>query len=117
MSLLAAVLTGRRGGRAGHGVTAGRRRPRARPFTVLFRLVLIPMTLFSGTFFPVERLPAWIQPLAWVSPLWHGTELARAAALGRWVPLRRAGPPGVPVVLLAVGAGLAVADLRRRLYR
>ena len=36
------------------------------------------MTLFSGTFFPVDRLPAWVQPIAWVSPLWHGTELARA---------------------------------------
>ena len=39
------------------------------------------MTLFSGTFFPVDRLPGWVQPLAWVSPLWHGTELARSAAL------------------------------------
>jgi lipooligosaccharide transport system permease protein len=28
-------------------------------FTVLLRLVLIPMTLFSGTFFPVDRLPGW----------------------------------------------------------
>ena len=29
-------------------------------FSVLFRLVLIPMTLFSGTFFPIDRLPGWI---------------------------------------------------------
>ena len=63
-------------------------------FTVLFRLVVIPMTLFSGTFFPVDRLPGWMRPLAWVSPLWHGTELARAAALDRWVPLAALGHLG-----------------------
>jgi lipooligosaccharide transport system permease protein len=75
------------------------------------------MTLFSGTFFPVERLPVWIQPLAWVSPLWHGTELARSAALGRWVPLAALGHLGYLLVLLAVGAWLAMRIYTRRLYR
>ena len=59
----------------------------AQGFTVLFRLIVIPITLFSGTFFPVEQLPAVVRPLAWISPLWHGTELARAAALDRWALL------------------------------
>ena len=63
---------------------------------MLFRFVVIPMTLFSGTFFPIDRLPVWIQPLAWVSPLWHGTELARAAALGPLGAARRARAPGLP---------------------
>jgi hypothetical protein len=40
------------------------------------------MTPFSGTFFPISQLPRAIQPLAWISPLWHGTEPARGAALG-----------------------------------
>jgi lipooligosaccharide transport system permease protein len=43
---------------------------------------VIPMTLFSGTFFPVDAMPVVVRPLAWISPLWHGNELARAAALG-----------------------------------
>jgi lipooligosaccharide transport system permease protein len=39
----------------------------------------MPLFLFSGTFFPVSTLPAALRPLAWLSPLWHGVELARAA--------------------------------------
>jgi len=92
-------------------------------FTVLFRLVLIPMTLFSGTFFPVDRLPAWVQPVAWVSPLWHGTELARAAALGGAErPWGEAVLPAlvhmaVLLAFVAAGSAVAVARFRRRLYR
>jgi len=90
---------------------------------VLFRLVLIPMTLFSGTFFPVDRLPAWVQPVAWVSPLWHGTELARAAALGGAErPWGEAVLPAlvhmaVLLAFVAAGSAVAVARFRRRLYR
>lgn len=51
-------------------------------FNAMFRFVVLPMTLFAGTFFPVDRLPAPVRPLAWASPLWHGTELARGAAFG-----------------------------------
>jgi lipooligosaccharide transport system permease protein len=84
---------------------------------VLFRLVLIPMTLFSGTFFPVDRLPGWVQPVTWASPLWHGTELARAAALGGGAPLPALGHTAVLVVLVAVGSAVAARRFRRRLYR
>jgi lipooligosaccharide transport system permease protein len=86
-------------------------------FSVLFRLVLIPMTLFSGTFFPVDRLPGWVQPVTWVSPLWHGTELARAAALGRWVPLPTLGHVAFLGALAAVGSVVAAGRFRRRLHR
>ena len=51
-------------------------------FNVVFRFVLIPMTLFSGSFFPITEIPLAIRWLAWLSPLWHGNELARGAALG-----------------------------------
>jgi lipooligosaccharide transport system permease protein len=50
-------------------------------FNVLFRFVLIPMTLFSGSFFPITEIPLAFRWLAWISPLWHGNELARGAAL------------------------------------
>lgn len=53
-----------------------------RAFAIVFRFVVVPMTLFAGAFFPISQLPAWIRPVAWVTPLWHGTELARGAALG-----------------------------------
>ncbi len=51
-------------------------------FNILFRLVLTPLMLFSGTFFPISQLPGWMQPVAWVTPLWHGVELSRGAATG-----------------------------------
>jgi lipooligosaccharide transport system permease protein len=86
-------------------------------FSMIFRFVVIPMTLFSGTFFPVDRLPEWVQPLAWVSPLWHGTVLARDAALDVWRPLPALGHIAYLAVLLAVGIGLIVRLYTRRLSR
>ena len=52
-------------------------------FAVVFRFAVIPMTLFAGVFFPVQSLPWAPRLLAYVSPLWHGVELCRAATLGR----------------------------------
>jgi len=89
----------------------------AEGFSVLLRLVVIPITLFSGTFFPVDQLPPIVRPLAWISPLWHGTELARAAALDRWVLLPALGHFAYLVALLALGVGLATRLFTRRLAR
>lgn len=49
---------------------------------ILFRLGMIPMSLFSGVFFPIESLPAALRWIAWALPLWHGVDLSRAATLG-----------------------------------
>jgi lipooligosaccharide transport system permease protein len=84
-------------------------------FSVLFRFVVIPMTLFSGTFFPIDRLPEWVRPVAWVSPLWHGTEIARAAALDRWQPLAALGHTVYLLALLVAGGALAARLFTRRL--
>jgi lipooligosaccharide transport system permease protein len=51
-------------------------------FPLIMRLAIIPLFLFSGTFFPVDQLPGWAQPLTAASPLWHGVELCRAATTG-----------------------------------
>jgi lipooligosaccharide transport system permease protein len=67
-------------------------------FAMLFRFGIMPMFLFSGTFFPVEQLPDWLEPLAWVVPLWHGVDLCRDLALGT---------PSLPVAMLHVGYLLA----------
>jgi lipooligosaccharide transport system permease protein len=53
-----------------------------RSFAIIFRLGIIPLFLFSGTFFPISQLPGWAQPLAQLSPLYHAVELARAATTG-----------------------------------
>ena len=51
-------------------------------FAAIFRFGITPLFLFSGTFYPVESLPAIVQPLAWLTPLYHGIVLARGLSLG-----------------------------------
>ncbi len=86
-------------------------------FNVLFRFVVTPMFLFSGTFYPVSRLPEWGRWLAAASPLWHGTELARAAALGGASSASVLGHVGYLLAWLAVGVPLARWRFRVRAYR
>jgi lipooligosaccharide transport system permease protein len=54
---------------------------------MVLRFVITPLSLFSGTFFPLTQLPVWLQWIGWVSPLWHGTELGRVATYGLEEPL------------------------------
>ncbi|MDN3353740.1 ABC transporter permease [Actinomadura sp. DC4] len=80
--------------------------------TAVFRFAVLPLYMFSGTFFPIEQLPAWLRPVAWATPLWHGVDLCRTVALGTETL------PGVLVhtayLAAMAAAGLAVA---RRTYR
>ena len=107
-ALLVAVLTGSAVAAAVTAFTATRHNEGA-AFSALFRFVVIPMTLFSGTFFPVDRLPDWVRPLVWASPLWHGTELARAAALGGGAALPAVGHVAFLLALVVGGSAVAVA--------
>lgn len=116
VALLAAVLTGAAMASLVTAFSATVENEGA-AFNALFRFVVIPMTLFSGAFFPVDRLPEWVQPAALVSPLWHGTELARAAALDRWQPLAALGHLAYLLALLALGIALATRFFTRRLTR
>jgi lipooligosaccharide transport system permease protein len=84
-------------------------------FNAVFRFIVLPMTLFAGTFFPVSQLPVWVQPLAWVTPLWHGTELARGAAFDGLRLWPTVGHLAYLLALGTVGAVLAARHFRRRL--
>lgn len=86
-------------------------------FTAVFRFVVVPMMLFSGTFFPISLLPGVIQPLAWLSPLWHGTELARGATLGMVALGSAFGHITCLTALLVVGVLLSRWRFRVRLTR
>lgn len=55
--------------------------PRMELFTYFFTMLITPMFLFSGIFFPIEQLPNAAQPVAWFTPLHHGVELLRALSL------------------------------------
>ena len=86
-------------------------------FILLFRLVVTPMFLFSGTFFPVSSLPAGLEQLALLTPLWHGVDLCRQLALGD----PRPGSALLHVAYLALwtagGVVLARRTVQRRLLR
>ena len=51
-------------------------------FNALFRFGITPLFLFSGTFFPITRLPEPLRWLAYATPLWHGVDLCRRLTLG-----------------------------------
>jgi lipooligosaccharide transport system permease protein len=52
-------------------------------FVAIFRFVILPMFLFSGTFFSVESLPRVFEAIAYLTPLWHGVDLSRQLTLDR----------------------------------
>ncbi|HEX6989026.1 MAG TPA: ABC transporter permease [Bacillota bacterium] len=47
-----------------------------------FTLLVTPMFLFSGVFFPIERLPAAFQAVVAALPLYHAVEIMRDLVLG-----------------------------------
>lgn len=51
-------------------------------FVAIFRFVILPMFLFSGTFFPIENLPRLLEAVAYLTPLYHGVTLCRQLTLG-----------------------------------
>ena len=81
----------------------------------LFRFIIVPMFLFSGTFFPISQLPTWLQPVAFVTPLFHAVELARWVALGiepavaPWISV------GYLLVWFAAGTAAAIVMFSRKL--
>ena len=52
-------------------------------FTYFFTLVITPMLLLSGVYFPVDQLPAWLAAVSNALPLKHAIDLARPLMLGR----------------------------------
>jgi lipooligosaccharide transport system permease protein len=101
---------------AGLGLMVNSVAPNYDFFMYYFTLVITPMVLLSGVFFPPDALPGWLATFAAALPLTHAIELARPLALGQI-------PDNVllhATVLLAYGiAGLSagLALTRRRLLR
>lgn len=85
-------------------------------FAVIFRVVLIPLYLFSGAFFPTSNLGPALERLVTLSPLWHGVELTRALMLGTPLPIAAVLlHVGVLVGLTLLGWWLCVRILTNRL--
>jgi lipooligosaccharide transport system permease protein len=85
----------------------------------IWRFGITPLFLFSGTFFPIDRLPEIIRPVAWLLPLWHGVDLARSAALGTIgdAPLLAVAHVVILLVVVAAGTRAMFFMFRRQLAK
>lgn len=117
LAIPAAVLTGMAFAGPIVAFSATQRTPEK--FSAVFRFGITPLFLFSGTFFPISNLPDAIEPLAWLSPLFHGVELTRGLALGTAAqqPLVMLVHALVLAAITALGAAASVITIRRRLVR
>jgi lipooligosaccharide transport system permease protein len=84
-------------------------------FTTIYRFVLIPLFLFSGSFFPVSQLPGWLQPIAEITPLYHGVALCRGLVLGHLTAGAAVAHSAYLIALIAVGFRVAMSTYRSRL--
>lgn len=87
-------------------------------FVILGRFIMMPLFLFSGTFFPLTSMPIFLQWIGWISPLWHATELGRSLTYGHaisttmmWVHFL------VLLVMLVSGLYLSARIFTRRLTK
>jgi lipooligosaccharide transport system permease protein len=55
-------------------------------FTYYFSLIITPMSLLAGTFFPLNHFPTWAQAIAHFLPLTHAVVVTRALFLDKWEP-------------------------------
>jgi lipooligosaccharide transport system permease protein len=83
-------------------------------FTMIYRLGLVPLFLFSGAFFPISNLGRgeWV---ARCTPLWQGVNLIRMLCLDTLAAPTALINLLVLVVLTVLGWGLALRSLHARL--
>ncbi|MFM2019761.1 MAG: hypothetical protein RL718_342 [Actinomycetota bacterium] len=87
-------------------------------FAIIARFIVAPMFLFSGTFYPLDQMPIFLQPIGWVSPLWHATELGRNLSYGMEVdPIMFWVHIGYLALLGLVGMALTYPKFAERLAR
>ncbi len=85
-------------------------------FMFYFTLVITPMTLLCGVFFPVDQLPGVLQTVAQFLPLTHAIELARPLIIGN-VPQNILLHVFVLLAYGIVGYYIALVLIRRRLLK
>ena len=85
-------------------------------FMYYFTLVITPMMLVSGVFFPVAQLPGWLQAVTQFLPLTHAVELARPL-MGGAAPAQIALHLAVLAAYAVAGFSIALVLTRRRLLQ
>ena len=76
----------------------------------LIQLVILPLFLFSATFFPIETYPPALQAIVRVTPLYQGVDLIRSLTVGEISPVLL-----VHVAYLTIMGVVGLAVVSRRL--
>jgi lipooligosaccharide transport system permease protein len=113
LAIPAAVLTGLGFGAAVMALTATLKTDEA--YTWLFRFVVTPLFLLSGTFFPINDLPVWGVAAAQLTPLYHGIELIRGMTISNLTLVAGLTHLTYLLLFLAVGIVIGVRNLTHRL--
>ena len=85
-------------------------------FDIPMGMVIMPMFLFSGVFFPTSIYPVAVQWLLGLTPLYHGVNLLRGLTTGAlgWGML---GDVAYLLVFLAIGLAIAMRQMERKLIK
>jgi lipooligosaccharide transport system permease protein len=83
-------------------------------YSFYYTLFITPLFLFSGIFYPLDRLPDWVHVVAWFTPLYHLVEITRGLVLGP-AALSVLGNALWLLVLTSALFLIPVRSLRRRL--
>lgn len=85
-------------------------------YAYYFSLVISPMFFFSGIFFPLSGMPAWVAKAAWLFPLTHAVQVSRALSTGT-VTFALFGHVLWMCVFTAITSWLAIKLIKRRLVK
>lgn len=84
-------------------------------YTWMFRLIVTPMFLLGGTFFPIGELPVWARAVAQATPVFHGVELIRQLSVHD-LELSALWHIAYLVILGAIGTVVGIRNLERRMH-
>ena len=84
-------------------------------FVMIYRFGIVPMFLFSATFYPLSAYPPYLQPVVQLFPLYHGVALVRAAAFGQGSFWPIVAHTMVLIVMAVLGVWWGRGRMRRRL--
>lgn len=113
LSIPAAILTGVGFGAAVMAYAAVMKTENS--FAQVFRFVITPLFLFSGTFFPLDEVPSWIEVVANFTPLYHGVELVRGVTLYGLSGTEAIWHIGYLAAFLAAATWIAIRTFSRKL--
>ena len=87
-------------------------------FNILGRFIMMPLFLFSGTFYQLSTLPIYLRWVGWLSPIWHSTELGRFMTYGHHIsPLMFVVHLTYLFLMLGFGISLAYRQFEARLLK